>query len=173
MKSKSKTKKKIILAVLIFSLLFLGVAFWYVNRPGDKSKIEVSEVTKKQTEQKDVEQAKSLDNKNSNQSSSGTSTSPNAKPSLDITTAEQVDDRLIVSALVSNASSGTCNLTLKNGSSVISKSAPVGQQVSYYVCQGFIINSSEINPKGDWELSIRLDSPNGSVETPSRKVTIK
>jgi hypothetical protein len=62
---------------------------------------------------------------------------------------------------------------LKNGSSVISKSAPVGQQVSYYVCQGFIINSSEINPKGDWELSIRLDSPNGSFETPSRKLSIK
>jgi hypothetical protein len=173
MKSKSKTKKKVILAVLIIALLSLGAAFWYVNRPADKSKIEVSEATKKQTEQNDAQQAKSLDNKNSNQSSSGTSTSSNAKPSLDITTAEQVDDRLIVSALVSNTSSGTCNLTLKNGSSVISKSAPVGQQVSYYVCQGFIINSSEINPKGDWELSIKLDSPNGSFETPSRKVSIK
>jgi hypothetical protein len=173
MKSKSKTKKKIILAVLIIALLSLGAAFWYVNRPGDKSKIEVSEATKKQTEQNDAQQAKSLDNKNSNQSSSGTSTSTSAKPSLDITTAEQVDDRLIVSALVSNTNSGTCNLTLKNGSSVISKSAPVGQQVSYYVCQGFIINSSEINPKGDWELSIRLDSPNGSFETPSRKLSIK
>jgi hypothetical protein len=173
MKSKNKTKKKIILAVLIIALLSLGAAFWYVNRPGDKSKIEVSEATKKQTEQNDAQQAKSLDNKNSNQSSSGTSTSTSAKPSLDITTAEQVDDRLIVSALVSNTNSGTCNLTLKNGSSVISKSAPVGQQVSYYVCQGFIINSSEINPKGDWELSIRLDSPNGSFETPSRKLSIK
>jgi hypothetical protein len=166
MKSKSKTKKKVILAVLIIALLSLGAAFWYVNRPADKSKIEVSEATKKQTEQNDAQQAKSLDNKNSNQSSSGTSTSSNAKPSLDITTAEQVDDRLIVSALVSNTSSGTCNLTLKNGSSVISKSAPVGHQ-------GFIINSSEINPKGDWELSIKLDSPNGSFETPSRKVSIK
>jgi len=173
MKSNNKTKKKIILAVLIIALLSLGAAFWYVNRPGDKYKIEVSEATKKQTEQNDAQQAKSLDNKNSNQSSSGTSTSSSAKPSLDITTAEQVDDRLIVSALVSNTSSGTCNLTLKNGSSVISKSAPVGQQVSYYVCQGFIINSSEINPKGDWELSIRLDSPNGSFETPSRRLSIK
>jgi hypothetical protein len=175
MKSKNKTKKKIILAVLIIALLSLGAAFWYVNRPGDKSKIEVSEATKKQTEQNDAQQAKSLDNKNSNQSSSGTSTSSSssAKPSLDITTAEQVDDRLIVSALVSNTSSGTCNLTLKNGSSVISKFAPVGQQVSYYVCQGFIINSSEISPKGDWDLTIKLDSPNGSFETPSRKIGIK
>lgn len=173
MKSKNKTKKKIILAVLIIALLSLGAAFWYVNRPVDKSKIEVSDATKKQTEQNDAQQAKSLDNKNSNQSSSGTSTSSSAKPSLDITTAEQVDDRLIVSALVSNTNSGTCNLTLKNGSSVISKSAPVGQQVSYYVCQGFIINSSEINPKGDWDLTIKLDSPNGSFETPSRKIGIK
>jgi hypothetical protein len=173
MKSKSKTKKKVILPVLIIALLSLGAAFWYVNRPGDKSKIEVSEATKKQTEQNDAQQAKSLDNKNSNQSSSVASTSSSAKPSLDITTAEQVDDRLIVSALVSNTNSGTCNLTLKNGSSVISKSAPVGQQVSYYVCQGFIINSSEINPKGDWDLTIKLDSPNGSFETSSRKVSIK
>jgi cytoskeletal protein RodZ len=173
MKSKSKTKKKVILPVLIILLLSLGAALWYVNRSRDKSKIEVSEATKKQTEQNDAQQAKSLDNKNSNQSSSGTSTSTSAKPSLDITTAEQVDDRLIVSALVSNTNSGTCNLTLKNGSSVISKSAPVGQQVSYYVCQGFIINSSEINPKGDWDLTIKLDSPNGSFETSSRKVSIK
>ncbi len=173
MKSKNKTKKKIILAVLIIALLSLGIAFWYANRPGDKSKIEVSDATKKQTEQNDAQQAKSLDNKNSNQSSSAASTSSSAKPSLDITTAEQVDDRLIVSALVSNTNSGTCNLTLKNGSSVISKSAPVGQQVSYYVCQGFIINSSEINPKGDWDLTIKLDSPNGSFETPSRKIGIK
>jgi hypothetical protein len=173
MKSKSKTKKKVILPVLIILLLSLGAALWYVNRSRDKSKIEVSEATKKQTEQNDAQQAKSLDNKNSNQSSSVASTSSSAKPSLDITTAEQVDDRLIVSALVSNTNSGTCNLTLKNGSSVISKSAPVGQQVSYYVCQGFIINSSEINPKGDWDLTIKLDSPNGSFETSSRKVSIK
>ena len=173
MKSKNKTKKKIILVALIMALVTLGATFWYVNRTSDKSKIEVSEATKRQAEQKDVEQAKSLNNKNSNQSGSGSSTSSTAKPSLDITTAEQVDDRLIVSALVSNTSSGTCNLTLKNGSSVISKSAPVGQQVSYYVCQGFIINSSEISPKGDWDLTIKLDSPNGSFETPSRKVTIK
>jgi hypothetical protein len=172
MKSKKKTKKYIIGILAALILIILSGTFLYVARPKDNSKIEVSEATKKQAEQKDAEQAKSTDNKNSNQGQSAVSSS-NQKPTLDVTTAEQVDDRLVISVLANNTNSGTCTITLKNSSSVITRSAPVGQQVSYYVCQGFIINSNEINPKGDWDLTVKLDSPKGTYETSSKRINIK
>lgn len=172
MKSNKKTKKYIIGTLAALILIIMGGTFLYVTRSKDNSKIEVSEATKKQAEQKDAEQAKSTDNKNSNQGQSAISSS-NQKPSLDITTAEQVDDRLVISILANNINSGTCTIALKNGSSIITRSAPVGQQVSYYVCQGFIINSSEINPKGDWDLTVKLDSPKGIFETSSKRINIK
>jgi cytoskeletal protein RodZ len=169
---KSKTKKSILVLSVIIIVIISGIFLWYFLLKEDKSQLNVSDATKKQAEQKAVEQAKSVDNKNSNQ---GQTASPpaNEKPSLDITTAEQVDDRLIVSILVNNANNGTCTITLKNGTSIITRTAPVGQQVSYNVCQGFIINSNEINPKGDWDLTVKLDSAKGIFETSSRRINIK
>lgn len=175
MKSKKKTKKYIIGILAAIILIIMGGTFFYITRPKDNSKIEVNESTKKQTEQEDAEQAKSSDNKNSNQTQqpSQQSTAQPSKVSINITNASQQGGTLVINGLVSGATSGTCNLTLTNGSTKIQKAAAVGFQVSYYICQGYNIDVSEINPKGEWTATINLTSPNGTAQSESRKVNVQ
>jgi hypothetical protein len=175
MKSKKKTKKYIIGILAATILIITGGTFLYVTRPKDNSKIEVSEAKKTQAEQEDAEQAKSSDNKNSNQTQqpSQQSTAQPSKVGINITNALQQGGTLVINGLVSGATSGTCNLTLTNGSTKIQKSAAVGFQVSYYICQGYNIDVSEINPKGEWTATINLTSPNGSAQSEAREVNVQ
>ena len=176
MKSKRKTKKILVSMAFLAVLLSVGgVVYWKLNKTSNQSKLEVSESTKKAAEQSDTNTAKSSDNKNSNQSQQSSQQSPAqpSKVSINITNALQQGNTLIINGLVSGATSGTCNLTLTNGTTKIQKPAAVGFQVSYYICQGYNIDVSEINPKGEWTTTINLTSPNGSAQSETRKVDVQ
>jgi cytoskeletal protein RodZ len=175
MSKKSKSKKVVLIVSLIAILALLGVSIWYFSRPKKTANLEASEAVKKSGEQAEVDSAKTSDNKNSNQGqqSSQQSTATASKPTVNITNAAQQGSVVVINALVSGATSGSCNVTLSNGSIKIQKSAPVGFQVSYYICQGFSINSSEFNPKGEWTATIDVTTPNGTAQSEPRKVTIQ
>lgn len=173
--AKKINSKKV--GILLFVLLFIvaaAVSFWYIKKPKNTANLEATDAVKKSGEQAAVDAAKSSSNKNSNQGqqTAQSSTQP-SNASVNITNALQQGDVVVVNALVSGATSGTCNLTLTNGSSKIQKSAAVGFQVSYYICQGFTINSSEFNQKGEWTAVVNITSPSGSAQSESRKVTLQ
>lgn len=176
MVKKSPAKKIIIILLLV--LLVGGIAFgtWYFLRPKNQSELEASEATKQQSEQNDVEQAKSEANKNSNQGGSGNqqqSTTQSGSVSVNISSAGQSGATVYVNGLVSGTTSGTCKLTMTKSSNKVEKSASIGFQVSYYICQGFNISSSEFTEKGEWEAIIEATGPNGSGKSEARKVTIQ
>lgn len=176
MAKKNNTKKVVLITLLV--VLIAGVAFgaWYYLRPKDQSKLEVSDATKKEAEQNDVEQAKSEANKNSNQGDSSNqqqSTSQSSSIGVNISSAGQSGATVYVNGLVSGTTSGTCKLTMTKNSNKVEKSASIGFQVSYYICQGFNISSSEFTEKGEWEAVIEATGPNGSGKSQVRKVTIQ
>lgn len=174
MSKKSKSKKVVILLVMLLLLIAAGAGLWYVKRPKKTASLEASEAVKKSGEQAEVDAAKTSSNKNSNQGQQTTqSTTQTSKTSVNITNALQQGDAVVVNALVSGATSGTCNLTVTNGNSKVQKSAPIGFQVSYYICQGFNINSSEFSQKGEWTAVVNISSPNGTAQSEPRKVTIQ
>jgi cytoskeletal protein RodZ len=174
MSKKSKSKKVVILLVVLLLVIAAGAGLWYAKRPKKTAGIEASEAVKKSGEQAEVDTAKTSDNKNSNQGQqTAQSTTQATKPNVNITNAMQQGNNLVVNVLVGGATSGTCNLTLTNGNSRVQKSAPIGFQVSYYICQGFSINSSEFNQKGEWTAAVDISTPNGSVQSEPRKVTIQ
>jgi len=173
MKHKNKTKRLIIPIVILGVALSVGLAgYWYNTRPKPTSSLRVNEATKKATEAKDAEDAKSQDNKNYDQQP-GQSKQTASKTSISITSIGQSDSIVYVNALVDGETSGTCTLELTNGSKKITKSAPIGYQVSYYICNGFNISSSEFAPKGEWTAQIDVSGPKGSVSSEERKVTVQ
>lgn len=174
---KKGPAKKIII-ILLAVLLAGGIAFgvWYYMRPKNQSSLEVSESTKKEAEQNDVEAAKSEENKNSNQGGTSNQQQSTTQPSnvaVNITSSGQSGSTVYVNALVSGTTSGTCKLTMTKNSKKVEKNAPIGFQVSYYICQGFNISSSEFAEKGEWEAVIEATGPNGSGRSEVRKVTIQ
>lgn len=175
MSSKRKTKK--IALFISVALVMAGLALgWYMLRPKSTSSLDASDSTKKKAEQLEVDNAKSSDNKNSNQQEQGSqqqSADKASSVSVNITNAIQQGDTVIVNGLVSGATSGSCSLALTNGSNKMQKTANIGFQVSYYICQGFTINSAEFNPKGEWTAIINITTSNGSAQSEPRKVTIQ
>lgn len=67
---------------------------------------------------------------------------------------------LIVRAMISGATSGTCNLTLTQSSTIKKYSAKVVNLGTYYGCEGFSVPFSEISV-GKWQLNLSVD--NGTI----------
>jgi uncharacterized protein YpmB len=173
MKYKKSNNKLIIAAVIVGVFLSISLAgYWYATRPKPTSSLQASEATKQQTEAKDVENAKSADNKNYQQQP-GQAQQTASKSAVNITSIGQTDSIVYVNAIVDGETSGTCTLTLSNGSKKIVKSATIGYQVSYYICNGFNISSSEFAPIGEWTARIDTIGPKGSASSEERKVTVQ
>ena len=174
-----KSKKTKILAFFIATLFISGAAlasYWYATRHKVVSSVDTKkteETTKSDTEKKDAETAKSSENNNSKQATQEQSTAQAGTANVSISSAGVSGQSLYVNALVSGATSGTCKLVLSNGSVKIEKTASVGLQVSYYICQGFSVPLNEIVPKGEWNALIELSSPNGYAQSEIKKVTVQ
>jgi len=175
----SKSKKTKIFVFFIVALFISGAAlasYWYATRHKVVSSLDTKkteETTKTDAEKKDAETAKSSENNNSKQATQEQSTTRSGTANVSISSAGVSGQSLYVNALVSGATSGTCKLVLNNGSVKIEKTASVGLQVSYYICQGFNVSLAEIVPKGEWNVLIELSSPNGNAQSEIKKVTIQ
>lgn len=168
-------KRTVIIMILITSvMLILGCFYWVFIKSSVKN-------TKKEEQQayKSPELLDANTDQNDNQKSKLESESTGEKievskqPSINITNALQQDDAIIINALVGGSTSGVCYLTLTKGGETVNKIADVGIQVSYYICKGFTINSSEFKQKGEWTASIKLKYPSGEVVSEPRKVIIR
>lgn len=180
MKSKHKIKKILLIALGIIFIAGVVFGIWYFLKPklGTNSGLEVSESTKKEAEQSDVERVKSSENKNSNQGSASSENQQSANSqsgsvSVNISSIGQSGDLVYVNGLVSGATNGTCKLSMTKNNQKIEKSAPIGFQVSYYICQGFSISTTELVEKGEWTAVIEITSPSGSAKSEPRQVSVQ
>jgi len=176
-KTKSKIKKGIAISLIVLVIGAIGFASYQVffkPKPAPKS---ANEPTKQQSDAQAVVVDKAVDDssKKSDQAASQQqqSTSAAGSAKVTITYAGQNGTNLSISAQVSGATNGTCNLTATKGSTVVTKSAPVGYLVSYYICQGFDVPTSEFAQKGEWNVVVELVTASGSVKSETKKVNIQ
>jgi hypothetical protein len=170
-----KNKTKFFLFVVMALLIAGGslASYWFFIKPQKKS-TTVSESTKKQAEQKDSEVAKSDSNKNSKVDTvENEVATESSQVSVTISSIGQSEQTVYISSIVSGATTGTCSLTMKNGTTTITKSANIALQVSYYICQGFNLSSKELVPNGEWTAFIEVNSPNGNSKSEYKKVLVK
>lgn len=173
--SKKRKKLKIVLITLLALTLLGGLAFagYRYLRPKNNSSLEASEKTKEQTEKNDAERAKSSENKNYNQGDNQGQNTQAGNLSVTITSIGQSGQTVYINAIIDGATSGSCKLSLTKNDKKIEKTATIGLQVSYYICQGFNINSSEFPEKGEWDASIEATSTKGSGRSETKKVNVQ
>lgn len=176
-KTKSKIKKGIAISLIVLvigAISFASYQMFLKPKPAPKS---ANEPTKQQSDAQAVVVDKAVDDsgKKSDQAASQQqqSTSAAGSAKVTITYAGQNGTNLSVSAQVSGATNGTCNLTATKGSAVVTKAAPVGYLVSYYICQGFDVPTSEFAQKGEWNVVVELVTASGSVKSETKKVNIQ
>jgi hypothetical protein len=176
-KTKSKIKKGVAVGLGILAIGAIGLGCYQAFLKPKSAPKPTNEATKEKSDAQPVVIDKTADNNTKNydqaasQQQQSTSAADSAK--VTITYAGQNGPNLAVSALVSGATSGTCNLTATKGSTVVTKSAPVGYQVSYYICQGFDVPTSEFAQKGEWNVAVELVTASGSVKSETKKVNIQ
>ncbi len=176
-KTKSKVKKGVAIALTILAIGAIGFVGYQVFLKPKPTTKPINEPTKQQSDAQTVVVDKAVDDsgKKSDQAASQQqqSTSAAGSAKVTITYAGQNGTNLSVSAQVSDATNGTCNLTATKGSSVVTKAAPVGYLVSYYICQGFDVPTSEFAQKGEWNVVVELVTASGSVKSETKKVNIQ
>ncbi len=169
MKKKNKRKKVLIISAILLLVVVAIVVYGFVIKPKQVANTSTSSPEAiMQADQQSVASARSEGNKNPNEQPSQTQSM-----GVYISSVGQAEGKVSINALVSGNTSGNCKLTLTNGSQKIVKSAPIGLQISYYICQGFSINSSEFSPKGEWIAVVEATGPGGSGTSEPRKVTVQ
>lgn len=95
-----------------------------------------------------------------------------SKLNVQLTQTRQEGQTVYIRTLIEGTNGGDCTLTLSKGDYRIEKTAPVGVQASYAVCQGFNIPVTEFKESGDWDVIINVKGPGSKEGTASGKLTI-
>ncbi len=149
-------KKKSIITVIIFVAMAAGTVFALQRHHTiDKTPDQVTAANTQFKKPKVAEDGTPVTNVGAKQQN----TTPGRAT---ITNLSQDGDKVYVRTLIEGVASGSCNLKLTNGTTTVTKTAPVIPATSYYVCQGFNISKQELS-KGTWDVVVNLG--NNSAES--------
>lgn len=171
---KISKRSRIILISIALLVLIAGGVFFVVKKYQDKKANATPTSSTKDNPATNETTARSTNEEKTNSTNSSASQS-NGNVSVTITNAMQTSDGIVrVGSLVNGTSSGTCTLKFeKAGSSTITKTAPIGLQISYNICKGFNdIPASEFSAKGEWRATISVSSANGNAQSETKVVSI-
>ena len=82
---------------------------------------------------------------------------------IELSAKKESNNTVTVFTKLYNYSSGTCNLTVTNGSKSNSQTATVVYQPEYATCAGFSVPTSQLGT-GTWNINLKVDS-NGATTT--------
>jgi hypothetical protein len=172
--NKNKHNKKILLIIALTVVLFAsGAGALYLWKKDKIAPSADNPVTQENTSVKDKNQPIINAPSGSEDKVITPTPTPESESSLEkpnITRAEQSGDYIRVSAIFSNASSGTCLLRLeKAGAQTITKTAEIIVGASYYTCNGFRIPRSELAAPGEWTATI-IHQNNNQIEESDKKI---
>lgn len=181
-KSKSPfTRKRVIIAAVIIVIIAASsaAAYFFAVKPTetstpDDSSVNYSEASdgqKKAGEQIKENSVNPDDASKPNTSGSDQSEPPvasdNGKSTVNatMTAANQNGSLLQIRFDISAVTSaGTCTLTLKKGSSTVTKTAGVQALAGSSTCKGFDVQTSELS-SGTWQLSLHFENDNFVADT--------
>lgn len=100
--------------------------------------------------------------------------SESSEVSVTITTLDQTASEVRVRAITHDLTSGTCTVTFqKSGQTDISKTAKLSYVTSYASCQGWDIDKSEFTSKGEWSVSVKVESGDQSGVSETKTVNVE
>lgn len=169
-----KNKKLMTVSLVLIAIaLGIGVIYWYLkpsssaNTSGEPGLNNVNYGPPKESDKIQPSSKEDIVNQGNN---SGTDQDLSAQAR--ITHARQEDSTVYIRTLLNGVSGGTCNLAISKGSRVVTKSAPIGVQSSYAICQGFNIPVTEFQENGEWDITLTINGSNGKSTSTNAKITI-
>jgi uncharacterized protein YxeA len=172
---KNSSKKPVIITLVILIVVVavsIGTYFWLSK---DKKTYSVESAQQIDEENQTSDKSKqniSTDKTNSTDSSStGHEKEKNITPPYEgenandsqiltgtINYIDVVDNTLIIRTTINQIlDSGTCDLTLTNGTKTVIKTSDIAQNPSSSTCKGFDVPAAELG-SGDWKMSIKISS---------------
>jgi hypothetical protein len=149
-------------------LLLAGAGAWYWSAKQEKTLgpdqlpgVNYDPATEQ--DNKDIEERKNADDPKDT-SDSVSPTAPD-DPTIGITLAAAGQDYprgpVIARTVLSNATKGTCKLTLAKDAVKIERSAQIILQGNYYTCEGFDVAYGDVSP-GSWKLTLAVTTDKGT-----------
>jgi flagellar basal body-associated protein FliL len=179
MEITQKKSKKIyiiitIIAVFVAALSYYifamnGSIFGWKFKKADDSSINLAPPTDEQTKAGQQVKQETIENNQGKPNSSDDTPDTTTSDTLSVgfSAVNQNDNKLQVRIMVQEVpSSGTCTLTLTNGSQTVTKTASVYPTAAISTCQGFDVPVSELS-SGAWSVTVDVVSgtKNGRVTT--------
>lgn len=186
MKLKQKnffTKKKIIITVLALALVGGGVyAYSKTHSSPSSSSDSTSKTQTDKSQNKEVNKAPATSDQvqagndaklNTVTQNDAQSTPTPASFTATITAASQYNGTVSIRTLISGvvSQSGTCNLTITNGSQKITNSAATQALADSTTCQGFNVPVSQLG-SGTWNITITA-TINGQSASASKTLAVQ
>lgn len=181
---KQKTKKPLIISfIIILMIITVAASYIYFKQQNDSETthdnsnpaIKKEVLKKDKNDSSNSQAARESNNTESNVDTSAPAiekekdltpeyegTSTNNAPTLTgaITHTSVVNSTLIIRTTINQSGiTGSCDLTLKNGSKVVSRTVSIAQNPSSSTCEGFDIPVSELS-KGNWNITIDITALN-------------
>lgn len=177
---KKKTSRKRLYLALLLGLLLVGgigtpVAYHFAHKkdssqPGQRGVNQVDYGPPKKTDNAQTSSSKDdVAHQPANPQGKPEPSQPTTPVSATITQALQDNATVTIRALVNGTNNGTCQLTLsQSGQTSITRSAAVGVQANYAICQGFDLPTSDFPTGGNWTLSLVIQTSSG-VSSPAQR----
>lgn len=171
-KPKKKSSKKILTVTLVVAILIaVGAGAYFLFSPNDEQNTKNSTGTtnsqSKSADSSTEETGKNTTNtddadheaeKNITPSYEGENTNTSQTLTGVINYAGITNGTLMIRTTINQAlSSGTCQLTLSNGSKTVTRSSNIAQNPSSSTCEGFDLPTSELG-SGNWTITITVTS---------------
>lgn len=169
--------------ILIIVSIGTGVALYALQKhtsdnPVSHSDEHAKHTSDKQTEQLSQQQAdqkkdyidKAVEAEGEHQNNSqNTSQQPTqgATPAISLS-AQQSGESIIIYTQLDPVPSGTCKLTITNGSKTATRTADIIYQSQQSICAGFSIPKTELGT-GTWTVSLAVQSPRGNAQKTIQK----
>lgn len=175
LKQKNKKNTKKLLLSLLAALLFAGLLFVVLEKtnvtnfikddqPAEAGVIEDDGPTPEQKQEEEAVNAANKDQliqKEGSQPTGKENTDPASK-TIGLSAQQESNNTVTVFTKLYNFSSGSCSLTVTNGSASNNQTAAVIYQAEYSICAGFSVPTSGLGA-GTWNINLKVDSDGTSA----------
>ena len=176
-RSKNTRRRGLLIAALILLLAVAGVCASYFTKPGTTANNQPTRPTNNVDYSPPTEEEKAETERRKEEITKDDGSLPESTDlSVSIIRANQssAGQPVNIRALVSGASSGTCNVTLsKSGQPPVTKSFPVAFEVNSASCQGADIPAADFSESGDYDLKITVQTDTAVSPAATQTVTVQ
>lgn len=164
----SKKSLTIIIAVIVLGIGgFYAYTSFFNNSSESKEEADTALSQKETLASSSDSSTADSTSSNANATKPSTNTSdgystPSSSDNITVSASQPSSSEVVVSTKLSGYSDGTCNLTIKNGSGTINKSAQVFYQPEFSTCAGFTIDKAELG-SGTWAITLTVVSDGETV----------